>query len=170
MIGAFGCGFQPTARQTANDAAVDGSIDAVTPDAGIDAPAEPEWIPVETLIVPASGVEVKSMTVLAAGVEYRLRATGTWVIQSNMNPKTEADAEWWEFSNPVTNAGGVDVGLAINDATVDGERQPDWGAYSASHEYEVPWIGAGDVIVANIHDGNYNNDDGSLTLTILAVQ
>ncbi|MGE0548718.1 MAG: hypothetical protein AB7O24_13575 [Kofleriaceae bacterium] len=173
MIGAVGCGFQPVSTQTAHDdAATDAANDSpmTKSDADIDAPLEPEWTAIETLIVAADGTEVKSVTVLATGVEYRLRATGTWVIQNNVNPKTEADAEWWDFANPVTNAGGVDVGLAINDADVDGSRQPDWGAYNASHEYEVTWMGAGEQIVANIHDGNFSNDEGSLSLTILTLQ
>lgn len=147
------------------DAAIDGS--ATVADAAGDA-SPPTWVAVETLTVPVNGSMVTSQMTLAAGGAYRLRASGTFVIQSS--PGTQADAEWWDFSNLMDGVTGVDVGLAVNDTVVDTSRTPKWGAYVATHVYEVPWTGNGQPIVAMLHDGNFANNTGSLTLTILAAQ
>jgi hypothetical protein len=167
-----GCGFQaaggpvPPDGDGAVNLWLDGSIRDV---AAGDVATSPSWVAIESLIVPATGAQVLSKTALANGVEYRLRATGTWVIQSNVDPPSLADAEWWNFSDPTTGE-GLDVGLAIDDLALDDSKQPDWGPYNSTHEYEVTWTGDGSTISANIHDNNYGNDSGSLTLTILAWQ
>jgi hypothetical protein len=126
------------------------------------------WVAVETLTIPVNGTSVTSQTVLLAGIGYRLRASGTFVIQSPQG--TQGDAEWWDFSNLMDGVTGVDVGLAVNDSIVDTNRTPKWGAYAANHIYEVPWTGNGQPIVAMLHDGNFTNNTGSLMLSILAAQ
>lgn len=131
-----------------------------------DGATEPSWAVIDTLTVPATGVMVTSAVTLERGVGYRLRASGTWIIQSV--PGTQADAEWWDFNNPMDGVTGIDVGLAIDDTTVNATRTPKWGAYTPTHVYEVDWPGGGRPIVAMIHDGNYANNAGSLTLEILA--
>ncbi len=143
-------------------------------DAGPDArPAdarEPAWVVVDELTVPVNRATVMSAFVLEAGVRYRLRASGTFVIQSPEG--TPGDAEYWDFAGgqPVDGVAGVDVGLAVNDPLVDTNRTPRWGAYDASHVYEVEWTGAGAPIAAQLHDGNYANNTGALKLEILELR
>jgi hypothetical protein len=142
--------------------------DAAAGDASVD--AAQEWTVVEQLAVPVTGATVASTFVLEAGVRYRLRASGVFVIQSPQG--TPADAEYWNFNVPPPTDGvaGVDVGLAVNDTVVDETRTPRWGPYSASHIYEVDWTGDGAAIVAQLHDGNFANNTGMLNLAILAPQ
>ncbi|HUS31828.1 MAG TPA: hypothetical protein VMZ53_25180 [Kofleriaceae bacterium] len=174
-----GCGFEhgawgPASTVDAGDD-VDAAIDAEAM-VIVDAPPDPppstkSWVVIETLTVPVNGQSVTSQTALANGVTYHLRASGTWVIQST--PGTQADAEFWDFTNtagPQEGVTGVDCGLAVDDTTVDTNKTPKWGAYSASHTYEIDWVGDGTTIVALMHDGNYSNNTGSLSLAILAYQ
>ena len=131
-------------------------------DGGIDAGGE--FIVVEEISVPVSSGTVASANELLAGVTYRLRASGTY----NAAQDTFGDAEYIGFTGtPADTVSGVDVGLAVNDITVDGTRTPKWGAYRDSHVYEVDFVGNGTPIVAQLHDATYGNNTGSLTLTIL---
>jgi hypothetical protein len=126
---------------------------------------------IETLTVPVNGQSVLSTTALGSGVTYHLRASGTFVIQST--PGTTADAEFWDFANasgPQEGVTGVDVGLAVDDVNVDTIKTPKWGAYSSSHTYEIAWVGDGTTIAVLLHDGNYTNNTGSLSVAILAYQ
>lgn len=146
-----------------------GSDDAqsVVTDAAPDAPPL-AWVAVESITVPVNGTQVMSAMTMQSGVAYRLRASGTFVIQSESG--TQGDAEWWNFASLQDGVSGVDVGLAVNDTAVNTTRTPKWGAYQSSHVYEVDWTGNGARLVAMLHDGNYGNNTGSLTLTILAWQ
>ncbi|HSJ99773.1 MAG TPA: hypothetical protein VK932_00975 [Kofleriaceae bacterium] len=137
-------------------------VDGAPPDGG------GEWTVVETLMVPVRGETVTSKRVLQQGVGYRLRASGTAYVAL----QTLGDAEYYNFNNgsPVDGAVNIDVGLAVNDSTIDATRTPRWGAYTDTHVYEVDWTGDGAPIVAQFHDGNTANNDGMLTLEILALQ
>lgn len=172
---ASACTFTPGVLAPERDGGADdvpGDGRRVTSDGRTDArdAHTPSWVVVETLTVPANGVQVTSTLALDAGVTYRLRASGTWVIQNNIGNGTRADAEWWNFEDLQDGVIGVDVGLAINDTSNDAIRTPKWGPYNPSHVYEVDWVGDGQPIVAMMHDGNYANNTGSLTLDILAWQ
>lgn len=129
-----------------------------------DAPSS-EWIVLDELSVPVSSAAVSSARELRAGVSYLLRASGTYFSAAN----TLADAEYFGFNNgmPVDTLSGIDVGLAVNDTVVDGNRVPKWGAYKDTHIYEIEFIGTGTQISAQLHDATYGNNTGSLTLTIL---
>ncbi len=134
-------------------------------------PPSASWVTIETLDVPVNfGAQVTSLTTLQAGTEYHLRVSGTFVVQNDVVPPTESDGEWWGFDAPMDGVPGVDIGMGIDDATIDATRTPAWGPYAPNHVYEVSWIGSGAPISANIHDGRYDNDSGSLTLEILAWQ
>ena len=140
-------------------------IDAAPP---IDAD-EREWVVIETLSVPSKGMLITSTKVLRTGVPYRLRASGTFYYDTQVF----ADAEYFDVDvgrTPMDSLSGVDGGLAVNDATVGPVRDFKWGAFSAGHVYEAEWIGDGAPITAQIHDGNYGGNAGSLTLEILALQ
>ena len=135
--------------------------------AGMDAPDAPssEWIVVEEFSVPVSSATVTSVNVLQAGVTYRLRASGTYTAALD----TLGDAEYFGFNAgaPTDALPNVDVGLAINDMTVDPTRTPKWGPYTDTHIYELDFVGTGTTITAQLHDATYANNTGSLTLTIL---
>jgi hypothetical protein len=177
LAAASGCGFTPgsLAGQTGDDgmqtddaAVADAGLGVV--DAAIDAvPPQPTWVVIESITVPVNGNQVLSAVTLANGVAYRLRAEGEFVIQSPAG--TPGDAEWWDYNNVIQDGvAGVDVGLAVNDTVVDTNRTPKWGAYQSSHIYEVDWTGNGQKLVAMLHDGNFANNTGSLTLKVLALQ
>jgi hypothetical protein len=168
-------GVVDAATDPGGDAASDATGDA-TSDASIDSPAGPSWVVIETLTLPSTpATVVASTTVLAAGVGYRLRASGTYETKPRQGnqPAISVDAEYRDFSNP-TDSGIVDFGIAVDDLPVDGNMNPVWGVYRASHTYEVDWMGNGMVIHAGIVDGasfsDYDNNTGSLTLQILAFQ
>jgi hypothetical protein len=136
--------------------------------AGADA-ADSEWVVIETLTVLSNGTVVMSTKVLQAGVTYRLRASGTFYYDTQVL----GDAEYFDTqsgSTPRDVVSSVDVGLAVNDDTPGPTRTFRWGAFKASHLYEAEWIGDGSTITAQIHDGNYSGNFGSLSLEILALQ
>jgi hypothetical protein len=132
---------------------------------GGDDAADGPWDVAETLTVPVDKMTATSKTVLEAGVGYRLRATGTFSIGFQLI----SDAEYFGFNRgaPMDTAANIDVGLAVNDSTIDLDRTPRWGDYNLEHVYEVPWMGDGGPIVAQFHDGNYMDNFGTLTLEIL---
>ena len=81
----------------------------------------------------------------------------------------DADYYWADDLPDITrgdSAGGVDIGLAINDTTIDNNRSPDWGSYTDSHVYETTMAGTGATLTAQFHDPEYSNNSGSLTLEI----
>ena len=157
----------PDAPATIADAAIDAPVDAM-----IDAPpdAPPVWTTVDTLMVGCGGTTVASTFVLQTGTMYRLRALGECTV--NQGNGSRADAEYFGYNvGPSYDAyNGVDSGIAVDDTTPGATKNPRWGAYSAQHTYETMWPGAGAVIQARYHDSAYNNNSGSLTLQIQALQ
>jgi hypothetical protein len=65
---------------------------------------------------------------------------------------------------------GIDVGIGVNDASIDGTTTPSWGPYASTHVYEVMWAGDGNPISVRYHDGYYPNNSGSIVVEILALQ
>lgn len=180
------CGFQiaPGSQVTGDDGPrIDASVDpdaAIPPppdapidaviDAAIDAPP-PTWVLVETLSVPCGGTVITSSTVLQSTGTYRLRASGTCV--ANTANGSRMDAEYVGYnvvSPPADVAQGVDIGLAVDDPTPGSIKQPRWGGYTSSHVYERPWSGTGATITARMHDAEYDNNSGSVSLEIYALQ
>jgi hypothetical protein len=149
------------------------------PDAAmIDEPDQPDaedgeqtFQVIESLEVPVDGSSVISTSQLAEDVLYRLRASGTYVINDFFD--VEGDAEYFGFNTLLPIADKqltVDTGVAIDDDSVDLQKSPHWGSYRADHIYEIDFLGKGDSISVNLHDGNYSNNSGALTLEILASQ
>lgn len=155
LLVATGCGrlgFEP--RSDSTGALVDVSVDAA-----------PEQL--EILAVPADGSEVVSTTALRVGVAYELRVSGTFYIAGGTDPY--GDADYWDFAAGAKDKcddGFTDAGLAIDDPTVDGDKQPHWGPYDASHRYQLGFVGKGAPIAATIHDAAPGNNTGMLTLEI----
>jgi hypothetical protein len=127
----------------------------------------PSWQVIDTLTVPAMGQVVVSNVTLQNGVTYRLQVSGTFTIHDS---GTLADAEYADFAVLYDEIAGVDLGLAVDDPSVDAEKIPDWGSFQRDHVYLMEWMGRGATIDAQIHDANYTNNSGSLTLEILAFQ
>ena len=158
------------------DAGPGGDRDAggpATPDGapGIDADPGGEVL-IETVTVPVDGSTVESNEVLLTAMTYRLVASGTVVVATTGGGFT-ADAEYyWQDSNPSSVFDGqsgdpsIDVGLAVDDTTVDGTKTPDWGLPTASHVYETIWPGETAAITFQFHDRNFDNNSGSLTVEI----
>ena len=160
---------EPQTHTTTIDAQLsDGRVDAAVPDATApDATvpdAQPQLTLIDTVTIEVDGTVVDSVAVLQAGQTYLLRVSGVFQITS---AGALSDAEYWDnagtFSDTVS---GIDVGVAINDTVVDGNKTPHWGAYNASHIYEVNFVGTGAVIATMVHDGNLTNNVGNLTLEI----
>ncbi len=161
---------------------IDGPVDAsLPPDAPVpDGPLPPPDGPlpdappviytvVDTITVECDGTEVTSSVTLSAVVTYRLRMSGSCTIGGGGS--VQADAEYFNFASPqdaTTGMGAFDVGVGIDDTVVDLVKPPDWGAYTATHIYEVEFPGTGATITAKFYDGNYANNSGSLTLEVLA--
>jgi hypothetical protein len=127
-----------------------------------------EYTMVEELVVPSDGLVVISTTLLQAGVVYRLRASGSYWFNFAGNQRGDAEYFGYNSGDPTDVVGGIDIGIAVNDAIIDGTRTPRWGAYTEPHTYEVEWIGDGKTIFVQLHDGNYDNNDGTMDLAIFA--
>lgn len=152
------------------DPSIDAEIDApLVIDAAIDA-SLPTWTVVETLTVSCLDLTSTSTFVLLAGVTYRLQASGNCVANTANGSRGDAEYVGYNIGNLVDSAGGIDTGIAVNDLTPGSTKNPRWGVYTATHEYEVMWMGTGTTITAKVHADNYNNNSGSLTLKILALQ
>lgn len=174
-----GCAFDPggsSASDPSSDAAPGAADARPRTDAGPDpfdgAPPSPDAAPIEpvlldTLTIPATGEIVTSTAVLETSASYRLVAQGVVDVRDG---DYSGDADYW-WSNDLgfiggDSSGGVDLGLAIDDTTIDGNRSPDWGDYTDSHIYQASMTGTGSTLTAQFHDPNYGNNGGSLTLEI----
>jgi hypothetical protein len=159
-----GCGFEH-GRLGPNDGPATVSDTAV--DVALDAP--PTWHVMETMTVDiANANAISSHSVLAAGVVYQLRASG---VAARTIDDLPGDAEYWDLNAPKDNGCCEDIGIGIDDLVVnDLDTKPDWGPYTTTHIYEVPWTGQGRVITALYQDTYYGNNEGSLTLEILELR
>ena len=154
------CGFSTQIEPTA--VAADAAI-------AIDAPpdAPPMWTVVEMFPVnTASATGHQSTTVLANGVTYRLRVSGTATVIDGIT----GDGEYYDFGNPKDLACCEDVGIGIDDPTVDTNTIPNWGPYNPQHVYEIDFVGKGATIRAVYQDTVYGNNNGSLMLEILELR
>jgi hypothetical protein len=161
-----GCGFEHGQLDHARNDAPPGASDTAI-DVPVDAP--PTWQVIETLTVDiANPNAISSQTVLANGVVYHLRASG---LASRTIDDLPGDADYWDINAPKDSGCCEDIGLGIDDLVVnDLDTKPDWGAYTASHVYEVAWTGKGAVIQALYQDTYYGNNAGTLTLEILELR
>src|SRR5262249_2365876 len=127
----------------------------------------------ETISVSCRGEAVSSKLTLAAGANYRLRASGTCV----SGRFAALDAEYAFDPKDTTNKsyadqcgagyGFVQYGIAIDDPTVDKVKTPKWGAYDPAHIYEIDFTGKGAPITLTYQDCILGDNSGSLTVEIL---
>ena len=158
-----GCSFEPgTAPPFDRNAAPDATAETDATDGAID--AAPAWTVIETLTINTANPTAIASQPLAAGVMYKLRASGT----ASVIDGVIGDSEYYDFASPKDNACCEDVGIGIDDPAVDLDTKPDWGAYNTDHVYEIFWMGTGAAIHAAYQDTVYGNNSGNLTLEILA--
>ena len=158
IVGLSACSFSTQVDPTA--AAADAA-----PDAAPDAP--PVWTVIEMFAVnTASSTGRTSATVLANGVTYRLRVSGTATVIDGIT----GDGEYYDFANPKDLACCEDVGIGIDDPTVDTNTTPNWGPYNPQHVYTIDFVGKGATIRAVYQDTVYGNNSGSLMLEILELR
>jgi hypothetical protein len=113
------------------------ALDGSTPPAGYQL--------VETVTLPVNGSSTATATTLQSGLDYKIRASGTFTIGGA--PTGTGDAEYGFNSDysTVVNAcpDGTDVGVGINDTINDSSKSPAWGAFSSTHEYTIDFTGIG---------------------------
>jgi hypothetical protein len=143
---------------------VDGEVEPDAPttsDATPDAPP-PMWTIIETLKIETYAAALTPTIVRSAlrlSGQFRATTGGAW-----------GDAEYYELSGTPTDfASEVDIGVGIDDVTVDGTKTR-WGAYTATHTYEIDYTGTGATLQAVLYDSQYNNNLGTLQLEILALK
>jgi hypothetical protein len=141
-----------------------------SPKFGDDTEPVEEWTVIEEMSVRTDGTVITSVMALERDVDYQLRASGTYYFFFVKDQKGDAEFHAFNVASPVDGESGIDVGLAIDDTVVDSVRTPRWGPYNDAHVYQVDWRGEGRQITAQLHDGNYDNNVGTLTLEILALR
>ena len=118
--------------------------------------------------MPVSGGTVTSDTILECGMVYHIRAHGTFVIGGPGDGL--ADAAYADFTSPFShcnyNPADVQLGIGINDSSIDNDRFPDWGAFDQEHVYNIDFMGEGKPISINYHDCYYGDNSGGLTVEI----
>ncbi|HET9232706.1 MAG TPA: hypothetical protein VFP10_01040 [Candidatus Eisenbacteria bacterium] len=147
---------------------------AETPDHRILSTRAATFAPVETLNVPTDGSIVTSALTLESGTVYQIRASGTFHIGERGD--STADAEYADFSNVPSSVIdncpdstlAIDMGIGINDAVNDSLKVPRWGDFRSDHVYTIEFTGAGAPVTFTLHDCNYADNSGSLTVEILA--
>lgn len=143
--------------------------DLLPGDAPTDAPpdAPPTWQVAESFMVDTASSQGRTSTmVLAAGVTYHLRVSGTASVIDGIT----GDGEYYDFANPKDLACCEDVGIGIDDPMVDTNTTPNWGPYRTDHIYEIEFVGKGATIKAVYQDTVYGNNSGSLKLEILELR
>jgi hypothetical protein len=110
--------------------------------------------------VPATGAKV-STPILVAGQRYRLRASGFWNTNATDGNDAVAAFAFATPNAPVTVAGGVRVGLAVDDGSPDL-----WGSYTTTHLYEMTVTGQGKALSLHYVDPITADNSGSLLVDV----
>ena len=110
--------------------------------------------------VPATGDKVNT-PVLVAGQRYRLRASGFWNTNATDGNDAVAAFAFATPNAPVTVAGGVRVGLSVDDGSPDF-----WGSYTTTHLYEREVIGQGKALSLHYVDPITADNSGSLLVDV----
>lgn len=123
---------------------------------------------VDRLSVPANGESVRS-ALLAKGQRYLIRVSGFV-----RDEEWGLDADYYFLRDDPTNPAEIydacfdstDVGLSIDDAILDDDKFPSWGAYTDDHVYERTIVGDGKRLRLRLHDCRFEENTGSLSVEI----
>jgi hypothetical protein len=130
----------------------------------------------ETLTIPTNGDLVSTNTVLAVGVQYTIRLSGTWVwggCGPADCPEGGPDYLRWGDAGYLTDNHWVGFApsywSSIVYLEVNGSRA-NVGAYSSDHIYRLPITGNGSPVTFRIRDCNncYGDNAGSLRAELVA--
>ena len=132
----------------------------------------PTWI--ETVEVPANDpAPTQSVATLDVGTDYFLKAYGTAYACNQPGCVINFDAEYSTSDNGLNWVDGVaapyDIyGANLLDLKVD-DAFVNWGAYNATHDYQIPYAGTGSQLSLFINDltGSHFNNSGSLLVDII---
>jgi hypothetical protein len=120
------------------------------------------------LAVPYSGVVIQT-PVLAQGQRYTVTVSGAAATNGVHSVDAEYDfitATPADVTKTTDVAVGVDVGLAIDDATIDATKTPKWGPYNPAHIYSQQITGQGRAASLQMQDSIYTDNSGAVTVTI----
>jgi len=124
----------------------------------------------EKISVPVDGSSVKSTNVLEVGMNYKLRASGTFTIGGPGFADAEyafGDGNIYDHCN--NDPFEVDLGISVDAIGMGLERGMgwDWGRYKSDHVYVVDFIGEGESITLSYRDCFYpDNSAGDLSVEI----
>ena len=129
------------------------------------------FVLLETINVPSDGSPVASTVSLQAGVTYKIRALGVFVIGGAGFGYGDAEYAFDAQNGNVSDTNvppSVDLGIGINDTADDIPKFPSWGSFNPSHEYTIEFVGLGAPISLNYHDSLYADNALSATVEIFA--
>lgn len=120
---------------------------------------------VQTFTVASNGNLVFSQT-LKKGLQYRFKVTGVWQWGSSTSQKADmafSTSDGWSSASKTAGGRSLEIaGLKQADTTV---------AYSSAHSYNVDKVFPADGPISfKIHDDNYADNSGSLTVEVLRAQ
>ena len=112
---------------------------------------------VDSFDMPVDGTTASSI-ILTAGETYTIEVSGEFFIGGPGDGL--ADAEFFDFTNPIDTAGSLDFGVQIDGADTA------WGAFDPTHVYTITFVGTGAAIDFSYFDTNYGDNQGSLHVNI----
>jgi hypothetical protein len=126
------------------------------------------------LEIPGGGNVVYS-PVLAQGQPYTVTVSG--IVRQGNIVAYDADYQFpaafpydLRFGKDIVGdspATEIDMGLAIDDATIDGNKTPKWGPYNVEHVYTQRIVGQGRPAAFQLHYAAYPNSSGTLSVDIV---
>lgn len=130
--------------------------------------ADPAWVLVDTVNVPALNVPVvTSNETLAAGWLYKFEVSGTFDAGADITADAEYSSRWghpWQdLVEGYEGYGECLLELKVNDTCVE------WGPYNSGHVYTMEFVGTGSTVDFQIYDlAGGTNNSGQLTVKIYA--
>jgi hypothetical protein len=122
---------------------------------------------VDSVQVSSLGQAVNSNIILENGIQYRLKAIGSFTYNSAGD---WADAEYYLRTGVVVK-GDLEGSVShVLDVSVNGTPvNDDWGAYNTEHVYLMNYAGTGSVLNFFIYDSVHSDNNGFITIEIYKV-